>query len=44
LKVDHRRIKLAEPVRALGKYEVEVKLRADVVANLKFWVVGKENN
>lgn len=44
LKIDHRRIKLAEPVKALGKYEVEVKLLSDVVANLKFWVVGKEKD
>jgi large subunit ribosomal protein L9 len=40
--LDHRKIKLDDPVRALGKYEVEVKLRGDVVAQLKFWVVGKE--
>ena len=42
LKVDHRKIKLDEPVKALGKYEVDVKLRSDVVAQLKFWVVGKD--
>jgi large subunit ribosomal protein L9 len=42
MNVDHRKIKLAEPVKALGKYEVEVKLRSDVTAILKFWVVGKD--
>lgn len=39
--VDARRIRLAEPVKALGKYEVDIRLGAGVVATLKFWVVGK---
>lgn len=44
LQIDHRRIELDEPVKALGKYEVDVKLKASVTARLKFWVVstGKE--
>ncbi len=42
LTVDHRKIKLEEPIRALGKYEVEVKVHSDIDATLKFWVVGKE--
>ncbi len=41
--IDHRRIALDEPIRALGKYEVEVKLKAGVIAGLKFWVVGKND-
>jgi len=40
--IDHRKIRLGEPVKALGKYEVEVKLHPSVSATLKFWVVGKE--
>jgi large subunit ribosomal protein L9 len=40
--VDHRKIDLDTPVKALGKYEVAVKLGAGVTAQLKFWVVGKE--
>ena len=40
--VDHRKIRLDEPIRALGKYEVEIKVHSDVSATLKFWVVGKE--
>lgn len=40
--VDHRKIDLEHPVKALGKYEVAVKLGAGVSASLKFWVVGKE--
>ena len=40
--IDHRWIELDQPVKALGKYEVPVKLAAGVVATLKFWVVGKD--
>ena len=40
--LDHRWIALDQPVKALGKYEVAVRLAAGVVANLKFWVVGKD--
>ncbi|HET6613814.1 MAG TPA: 50S ribosomal protein L9 [Kofleriaceae bacterium] len=39
--IDGRRVRLSEPVKALGKYEVEIRLGAGVAANLKFWVVGK---
>jgi large subunit ribosomal protein L9 len=42
LELDHRIIQLDQPVKALGKYEVPVKLSAGVTATLKFWVVGKE--
>ena len=42
IQIDHRRIMLDEPVKALGKYEVDIKLKASVTARLKFWVVGKE--
>lgn len=44
VEVDARKIKLDEPVRAIGKYEVPVKCGADVTAQLKFWVVGKEKD
>lgn len=40
--LDHRWITLDAPVKALGKYEVSVRLAAGVIANLKFWVVGKD--
>ncbi|HUQ06518.1 MAG TPA: 50S ribosomal protein L9 [Kofleriaceae bacterium] len=39
--LDHRQIVLDQPIKALGKYEVAVKLAAGVVANLKFFVVAK---
>ena len=42
LDVDHRWIELDQPVKALGKYEVNVRLQAGVIAALKFWVVGKD--
>jgi large subunit ribosomal protein L9 len=40
--IDHRWVQLDQPVKALGKYEVPVRLAAGVVATLKFWVVGKD--
>lgn len=40
--IDHRWIQLDQSVKALGKYEVTVRLAAGVTANLKFWVVGKD--
>jgi large subunit ribosomal protein L9 len=40
--LDHRKIELEHPVKALGKYEVIVRLGAGVHANLKFWVVAKD--
>jgi large subunit ribosomal protein L9 len=40
--IDHRTIQLDQAVKALGKYEVTVKLAAGVNAALKFWVVGKD--
>jgi len=43
LDIDHRKIGLKEAVRALGKYEVEVKLGSEMTATLKFWVVGADD-
>ena len=40
--IDHRTIQLDQAIKALGKYEVPVRLAAGVVATLKFWVVGKD--
>jgi large subunit ribosomal protein L9 len=40
--IDHRWVQLDAPVKALGKYEVPVRLAAGVTAALKFWVVGKD--
>lgn len=37
--VDHRKIEIEEPIKALGIYSVKVKVHADVVATVKTWVV-----
>ena len=42
IELDHRSIALDQPVKALGKYEVPVKLAAGVTASLKYWVVSKD--
>ena len=42
VEIDHRWVALDGSIKALGKYEVPVKLAAGVTATLKFWVVGKE--
>jgi large subunit ribosomal protein L9 len=42
VEIDHRWVQLDSAVKALGKYEVPVRLAAGVIAQLKFWVVGKE--
>jgi large subunit ribosomal protein L9 len=44
LSLDHRKLKLSEAVKALGKYEVDVKLEAGVKATLKFWVVAEDES
>ena len=42
VEIDHRWVQLDASVKALGKYEVPVRLAAGVVATLKYWVVGKD--
>jgi large subunit ribosomal protein L9 len=42
LDVEAHQIELAEPVKAEGKYEAPVRLKAGVAATLKFWVVRQE--
>ncbi len=39
--IDRKKMQLAEPLKALGSYEVPVRLMADVVATLKVEVVKK---
>ncbi len=41
LEVDRRRIALKETIKALGEYEVPVKLHRDVVASVKVIVVSE---
>jgi large subunit ribosomal protein L9 len=40
--VDRRRIKLTEPIKSLGDFEVPIKLHGDVTAMLKVQVVRAE--
>jgi large subunit ribosomal protein L9 len=40
-KVSRRAIVLAEPIKALGVYTIDVKLTADVTGQVKVWVVAK---
>src|SRR5262245_22012555 len=42
MKIDRKKIALAEPIRALGVHTVDVKLARDVVGKLKVWVVAKQ--
>lgn len=39
--VDRKHIRLAEPIRSLGVYEVPVKLHPDVIPTIKVWVVAE---
>jgi large subunit ribosomal protein L9 len=41
LSIDKGMIDLAEPIKALGIYEIPVKLHPEVVAKVKLWVVKK---
>jgi large subunit ribosomal protein L9 len=41
VKIDRRLISLQEPIRALGSYEVEVKLHSEVVGKVKVEVVAE---
>ena len=39
--LDRRKIQLVEPIKALGVYEVPVKLRPDLETQIKVWVVAE---
>jgi len=39
--VDRKKIHLAEPIKSLGEFTVDVKLHAEVIAPLKI-IVSKE--
>jgi large subunit ribosomal protein L9 len=39
IEIDRRRILLPEPIKALGIYNIPIKLHPEVTANLKLWVV-----
>ena len=37
--VDRRKIVLGEPIRALGVYNIDMRLHSEVIATVKLWVV-----
>jgi large subunit ribosomal protein L9 len=39
IKVDHRKVTLAEPVRTVGKFEAKIRLNGGISAKLLFWVL-----
>jgi large subunit ribosomal protein L9 len=41
IQVDRRKIHLADPIKGLGQYTVDVKLSPDVTGQVKVWVVAK---
>lgn len=41
VKLDRRKIVLADPIKSLGVYTLDVKLAPDVTGKLKVWVVAK---
>ena len=40
--IEKRNILQEEPIRALGVFSVPIKLHQEIIANLKLWVVKKE--
>lgn len=40
--IDHRSVILEKPIKSLGTYEVEIKLKGNVKATVKVWVVKEE--
>ncbi|WP_432821725.1 50S ribosomal protein L9 [Trichloromonas sp.] len=42
VEVDRKKIQLVEPIKALGNFEVPVKLQAGVIATIKITVVAAE--
>ena len=40
--ISHRDVKLDEPIKELGVYNITIKLHPDVEANFKLWVVKEE--
>lgn len=42
IEISRRQLQLAEPIKNIGVFNVPVKLHADVIANLKVYVVKKD--
>ncbi len=42
VRIDRREIVLAEPIKAIGSYEIDVRLHHDVIGKVKLEVVAEE--
>ena len=42
LTIDHNLIQMREPIKSLGVYNIPVKIHADVVVEVKVWVVAAD--
>lgn len=40
--VDKRKIELAEPIRQLGNYEIDIKLGKEAIAKIQVAIIGEE--
>ncbi len=41
ISIDKKQIHLAEPIRKLGVYQIEIKLHPDLTVSAKVWIVKK---
>ena len=41
IEIDKRKIELEEPIKSLGVYNIDIKLHAEVTAQVRIWVVKK---
>jgi large subunit ribosomal protein L9 len=39
IEIDRRKIMLEEPIKALGAYQIPIKLHSAVIVNIKLWVI-----
>ena len=42
IEIDHHMIRLEDPIKTLGVYNVPVRLHSDVVVDVKVWVVAAD--
>lgn len=42
--IDKNNIILEEPIKALGVYDIKIKLHPEVSTNIKIWVIAEEEN
>jgi large subunit ribosomal protein L9 len=42
--IDKRKIELAEPIKEVGVFKIEIKLHPEVIAQGKVWIVNKDGS